>query len=355
MLHAETRWSRMPLWAAGTALGLILCLWLLRKALAPFFLAMVLAYLLEPAVARLSRRMRRGLAVAAVFFAAAATLALLLRLLVPRLLEQGERLVLSLPRWRQALEARWGPWLEQHPAVREKLVHGAEGLDPVGILKGALGAGADLLAGLLQAMTFLLVPVIVWYLLVEGHGFLAAVENLVPPRHRERVRATVADIHRRLGGYIRGQIAVAAAMAVLQGFAFQFAGVPYPWLLGLVAGVSNVVPYSPYFTAMVPGLVLAGLDGAPASRLLLNALLFTAVQKAEAFYFTPVWVGRASRLHPLEVLLGTLCFAFAFGLLGLIFAVPLMIVVKVLGERLLGDYLVHPWFRGTDPPAADPS
>jgi predicted PurR-regulated permease PerM len=355
MTRPDFRWSRMPLWVLALALGLLLCLWLLRRALAPFFLAMVLAYLLEPAVARLTRRMRRGWALTVVFAAAAGAVALAMRLLVPQLIEQGERLVQSLPRWRQALEARWGPWLEQHPAVRDKLIHGMEGLDPVGILKGALGAGADLLAGLLQAMTFLLVPVIVWYLLVEGHGFLAAVEGLVPPRHRERVRAAAADIHRRLGGYIRGQLAVAAAMAVLQGLAFQLAGVPYPWLLGLVAGVSNVVPYSPYFTAMLPGLVLAGLDGAPGSRLLLHALLFTAVQKAEAFYFTPVWVGRASRLHPLEVLLGTLCFGFAFGLLGLIFAVPLMIVVKVLGERLLGDYLAHPWFKGEDPVATDRS
>jgi predicted PurR-regulated permease PerM len=68
------------------------------------------------------------------------------------------------------------------------------------------------------------------------------------------------------------------------------------------------------------------------------------VQKAEALYFTPVWVGRASRLHPLEVLLGILCFGFAFGLIGLIFAVPLMIVVKVVLESLIADYQRHPWF-----------
>ena len=68
------------------------------------------------------------------------------------------------------------------------------------------------------------------------------------------------------------------------------------------------------------------------------------MQKLEALYFTPVWVGRASRLHPLEVLLGILCFGFAFGLIGLIFAVPLMIVVKVVLEHLIDDYKQHPWF-----------
>ena len=72
--------------------------------------------------------------------------------------------------------------------------------------------------------------------------------------------------------------------------------------------------------------------------------MFTAVQKPEALYFTPVWVGRASRLHPLEVLLGPPGFGFAFGLLGLIFAVPLAVVLKVVAEELLADYRAHPWF-----------
>jgi len=55
-------------------------------------------------------------------------------------------------------------------------------------------------------------------------------------------------------------------------------------------------------------------------------------------------VGRASRLHPLEVLLAILCFGFAFGLIGLIFAVPLMIALKVVAESLVADYQRHPWF-----------
>lgn len=339
----------MPLWAGSLGLGLLLAVWLLRRALAPFFLAMVLAFLLEPAVARLAKRMPRARAVLLVFIAAFAGLAVGLRLTVPLLLEQAGRLFASIPGWKLLLEARYGPWLAEHPALRDKLLNAVEGLDPVGFLKGLWGAGAGLLGGFLQAMTFLLVPIIVYYLLVEGRSVLAAAEDLVPQRHRERIRAATVAIHRRLGGYIRGQLAVAAAMAVLQGLAFQIMAVPNAWLLGLVAGVSNVVPYSPYLTALVPALVLLSLTGASWSGLLLLAAVFTAVQKLEAFYFTPVWVGRASLLHPLEVLLGTLCFGFAFGLLGLVFAVPLMIVVKVVGETLMQDYKAHPWYRGDQP------
>lgn len=250
---------RVPILAASAALGLIIAFWLLRKALAPFFLAIVLAYLLAPAVALLSRWLKRGWAAALVGFGALGSLGLLVWLGVPRLMEQLERLIASIPVWKSAIEARWHPWLDAHPWLRSKLAQGLEGLDPMILLKGAWGAGVDLLGWFLQAMTLLLVPVIVYYLLAEGPQFLEAMDGLVPLRHRERIRALVKSVHQRLGGYIRGQIAVSAAMTLLQSIAFEIVGVPYAWLLGLVAGVSNVVPYSPYLTALLPALIVAGL------------------------------------------------------------------------------------------------
>jgi predicted PurR-regulated permease PerM len=202
----------------------------------------------------------------------------------------------------------------------------------------------DLLAGFLQAMSYLLVPLIVYYLLAEGPELLVIIDGLIPPRYRERTRQLMGAIHLRLGGYIRGQIAVVLAMAILQSIAFQMVGVPYAWLLGLIAGVSNVVPYSPYLTSLAPALLVAGLSGADWGRLLLIVLVFTGVQKAETLYFTPVWVGRASKLHPLEVLVAILCFGFTFGIVGLILAIPMMVVVKVVLEMLIVDYKRHPWF-----------
>lgn len=335
---------KAPILASLVGLGLVVAFWMLRKALAPFFLAMVLAYLLAPAVEFLSRRMKRGWAVALVSLGALGSLGLAVRLVVPRLLDQLDRLITSIPLWKNALVTRWTPWLDAHPWARTKFQQGLEGLDPMLLLRGVWGAGADLLGWFLQAMTLLLVPVIVYYLLVEGPRLLEAMDELIPPRYRERTRTLIGDIHQRLGGYIRGQLAVTVAMALLQSLAFEIVGVPYAWLLGLVAGVSNVVPYSPYLTALLPALIVSGLGGAEGGRLLLTAVVFTGVQKAEALYFTPVWVGRASKLHPLEVLLAILCFGFAFGLIGLIFAVPLMIVVKVSLELLAADYKQHPWF-----------
>ena len=336
--------GRIPLRFALAGATALLALWLLRRALAPFFLAMVLAYLLGPLVERLEGRLGRPWSVVAVLTVFVASVAGLLTALVPWLAGQGERLAASLPHWKAALDAKLLPWFQAHPVWHARLERSLDGLDPTLLLRGLRATGGGLLGCFLDLLTLILVPLILYYLLLEGPALVGTLRGLVPPRHRERLDRMAGAIHQRLGGYIRGQLAVAAAMALLQGLAFTILGVPYAWLLGLAAGASNVVPYSPYLTALPPALVLAFLDGGRTGHLLTVALVFIVVQKAEAFYFTPVWVGRASRLHPLEVLLALTAFGFWFGVLGLIFAVPLAVVLKVVGEELLTDYRAHPWF-----------
>jgi predicted PurR-regulated permease PerM len=340
---------RLPLGFGVLALAGLVSLWFLRSALAPFFLALILAYLLEPLVSRLSSRIGREWASILVILAAVALGALVVWALAPILWAQVERLVQALPGLRERAATRFLPWLRLHPAVLARLTAALEGLDPMALVKGAGLAGASLVTGLLDFITLILVPLILYYLLMEGHRLLRALDSLVPPRHLEEARGAAGEINRRLGGYIRGQLAVALVMSFLQGLAFQLMGVPFAWLLGLVAGFSNVVPYSPYITALPPALLLLALGGAGGGRLLALALVFTVVQKTETLYFTPVWVGRASGLHPLEVLLAILCFGYAFGIVGLIFAVPLMIVLKVAGGLALERYRAHPWFLGGVP------
>jgi len=339
-------WTGVPWSILVPALGVLAALWLLRRALAPFFIAIVAAYLLEPLAARLSRRMSRAWAALCALLVFILVLSLLLWVLVPPFVAQVERLIESVPALREKALARWTPWFEAHPAILAKLRQVLGSLDPMQFLRGLQVAGMGLVGWLLEGLTLVMVPLIVYYLIVEGPRLTQGLDGLIPTRYREPVRATVQEIHRRLGGYIRGQLAVVLVMAFLQGLALQFLRVPYPWVLGLLAGLSCVVPYSAYVTALPLAVVFSALEGAGGPHLLLIVLVYVVVQKGEAFYFTPVWVGRASGLHPLEVLLGLFCFGFALGLVGLIFAVPLMIITKALGRILVERYKAHPWYFG---------
>jgi predicted PurR-regulated permease PerM len=339
-------WAGVPWSILVAALGALALLWFLRTALAPFFVAIVAAYLMEPLYSRLARRVGRGWAALCAILVFVLILGLLVWAFVPPLVAQVERLIATLPAWREKAIQRWTPWLDAHPQVTARLRTGLENLDPMEFLKGLQYAGLGLVGWVLEAMTLVMVPLIIYYLLVEGPRLSQGLDDLVPGRYRERVRTLVGEINHRLGGYIRGQLAVVLVMAFLQGLALQCLGVPYAWVLGLLAGISNVVPYTPYVTALPGALLFSGLDGSGGYHLLLIAVVFVVVQKAEAFYFTPVWVGRASGLHPLEVLLGLFSFGFAFGVLGLVFAVPLMIIAKTLGRVAIARYKAHPWYLG---------
>jgi predicted PurR-regulated permease PerM len=217
-------------------------------------------------------------------------------------------------------------------------------VDPLWLMQGLRSTGGGLLGWLLSLMALLLVPLILYFLLLEGPSLLEQARSLVPPRFRPRVERMAAATHDRLGGYIRGQLAVVAAMILLHGIVMTFAGVPWAWLVALGAGLALFIPYAPYAVALPVALLLTYLEYGSGARVSLVLLAFLLTQAVEGLYLTPVWVGRASRLHPLEVLLALLAFGAVFGLLGLIFAVPLMVVVKVALEELVRDYRAHPWF-----------
>ena len=336
--------DRLPLRFLLAGVGLLLALWFLRHALAPFFIAMVAAYLLDPVIDRLEKRLGRPWSVALVLLMAAGAAVGLLWLFIPWFVGQAQRFAANLPAWQAGLAQRTTPWLEAHPWAAEKLKAALSSLEPADLLAGLKRTGGGLLGFFLSLLQLILVPLILTFLLMEGRSLLASAERLVPPRLQPRARRMARVIHARLGGYIRGQLSVALLMAFLQSLELMILRVPYATLLGLAAGAATFVPGSPYLLALPSALTLAYLDGSRGAGLLTVALVFIAVQQIENLYLTPVWVGRASRLHPLEVLLALVVFGTLFGLLGLIFAVPLMIVAKVAWEDLLKDYQASPWY-----------
>jgi predicted PurR-regulated permease PerM len=334
----------LPLPVLATLLGVLGALWFLRTALAPFYLAVVLAYVMKPMADWLSHRMSRGAAALLAILVLTLVLGLLAWAFLPPLVAQVQRLVAALPTWLDKAAERWQPWFNAHPAIQAKLHQAVEGLDPKDFLMNLRVAGRSLLAWFLEMMTLILVPLILYHLQVEGPALTQWLRDLLPIRYREQADSLSYEINNRLGGYIRGQLAVMLVMAILHGLGLKLLGVPYCWMLGLLAGLCNLVPYSYYLTALPLALLFSVLEGAGGGHLLAVALVFVAIQKTEAFYFTPVWVGRASGLHPLEVLLGIFMFSFAFGLFGLVFAVPLMIVFKTVGRFWIARYMASPFY-----------
>lgn len=355
-----------------TAATLLTLLWLwlhFSVYLGPFVAALVLAYLLAPLVRRLETLgARRPLAVAGVLVPLLAVLVLGVLLIAPQIVDQSTALVGKLP----AFAGTVLHWLD---GVRDRLAalsllsadqrSWLDGLDTARLtaflqahaseILGTIGSWAlGLLRQVGTAFGFLgylvLTPVVLFHALVQWPRITEFVRELTPPGHRGSLGAWVAEYDRKLGRYVRGALTEATLVGTLTGVGMAVAGVPSALLIAVVAGLCNLVPYiGLVVSALVAAMVGLTMDD-PASGLIRVAIVFGAVQLLDQSVTGPRIVGNSVGLDPAWIMVAlTLSGAF-FGFLGLLLAVPLAVLVKMLGTATLARYKASAAYGAAVPP-----
>jgi predicted PurR-regulated permease PerM len=331
-------------WVVG-GLAALAFAWLFRGLLLPLFLAVTLAYLLNPLVVRAEAAgVRRSVAVAALYLAIlllvvgggyglgprvraeVATLAQRLPAMasqVDRALERARvELAEALPVLRRFLpqELRAGP--QEGPATR--LIEGREAR----LSETLEHAGHAFLMAVL-------VPFFAFFLLRDSRWLTAVVMDRLPPRHVETSVAVWCEIDAIIGRYIRGVALDGLVMGTLAALSLWALGVPYPLLLGLVAGLANTIPFiGPLLSGAAAGLVVltAGQGLAGVGRV---ALVFLVLKVLDDTVIQPLTIGRSVHLHPMLLLASVVAGNEALGILGMIVAVPLVTVLQETLRLLL--------------------
>ncbi len=312
-----------------------------RGVLLPFVLGIAIAYLLDPVADRLERlgwpRAVVALVTLAGFFLAGL---LLLGAFWPLLKAQVAGLVAALPGLIQRLEALYRTLLESWASRLHDWGMDEAGRDLSGPLVSGLGGrlsaiARELLLSGVAVLNFagllLITPVVAYYLLKDWDRMTAGLLTLVPPARRARIREIAADIDRALAGFVRGQLLVMAADAVLYAAGWLAIGLPYALVLGLLAGLLAIVPFlGPFFallTALAVGFGHWGFD-----PLMLGGVVavFLVVQGIEGSVLSPRLVGSRVGLHPVLVLFAVFAGGELAGLVGVFLAVPVAAVALVL-------------------------
>jgi predicted PurR-regulated permease PerM len=201
-----------------------------------------------------------------------------------------------------------------------------------------VGTEPDLMKILTSAGHFLLnfftVFFLAFYWLVERASIKRALLRLVPPARAKDVNATWLEVENKLGGWVRGQLLVMLAMAILAGTGFFFIGLPNPVLLGVLAGLGELVPMIGPFLAFAPAVLIAlGIDLQTAIIVLVYAIV---IQQIESNFLIPRIMGHTVGVSPLTVLLGILIGAIMYGLPGAFLAVPVAGATQVILAHWLG-------------------
>jgi predicted PurR-regulated permease PerM len=333
-----TAQRRAVLWAGALALAAALWLiWRVRAVLAPFALAGVLVYLVEPLVRRLHRRgLARPWAILVSYCLIGLLGGLVVAVVVPDLVRELTQLGQLLPGYAARADA-----------VARQLRQGGSRL-PAPVL-GALQAGVTHLqaraegairsatAGLLSVvggiLSLLLAPFLGYYILADLPRFHARLMTAVPPRARPAVLAYLRDLDAMLSGFVRGQLLTAASIGALVALAMVLLRVPYALTLGVLAGLGELVPYFGPFIGALPGLALAG---AHSWRLMLEVgAAYAVIQQIESAVVHPNIVGHAMGLHPLTVVFALLAGGELAGLPGLLVGVPVAGAVQVTAVHLV--------------------
>ena len=352
--NTQKRASAWCLIAALTALAL----WLLGPVLTPFVVAAVLAYALTPLVNKLDRmgkgRLPRVVAVILVeLLFIIATLCLFL-LIVPIVAKEIPLIREQVPLLADRITNGLTPWLAQYGIHVSLDIDSLKTLalkylnanyeDMAGSLLSSLRLGGSVALAIIG--NAVLIPVALFYLLMDWDKFVARMLELVPPPMRSAFDSFTDEADSVLGQYLRGQMLVMLVMAVFYAIGLALFGLDLALPIGIFTGLAMFIPYLGFGIGLILALFAGLLQFASVKAIVMVVVVYGIGQLVESFYFTPRLVGERIGLHPLAVIFALLAFGQVFGFVGVLIALPASAVLLVAIRRVRLRYMTSRLYKG---------
>jgi predicted PurR-regulated permease PerM len=198
----------------------------------------------------------------------------------------------------------------------------------------------------------LIIPIFALYLLGDFNRIVARAALLVPRRYAPQVTAVVGEIHVTLGRYVRGQLITNLVLATLYAGGLALTGIRLAVPIGVLTGLLAFIPYVGLATGTLLAVLMALLDWHSSGQLAAVVVVMATVGLLDSMVITPRIVGGSVGLKPLEVLLTMMASATLFGFLGVLLAVPIGAVLKILLHRAVEAYLGSAYYNAAAPPRA---
>ncbi len=345
-MKSETRTA----WLVALAVtGLLL--YLLAPVLTPFVAAGLLAYIGDPLADRLQQlKFPRTLAVVAVFLLTFGFLALLVLLVGPLIRQQVGALLAALPAITSQIEQVWLPRIADLMNIELGNDVGLSAFlsrysDMAGSWAGKALSSVSSTGGMLAAalMSLFLIPILTFYMLRDWDFIVTHLGALVPESQRDTVFALVRDADEMLGAFLRGQLLVMFALAVIYSAGLSLVGVKFAVAIGVVSGLVSFVPYLGFVFGIGLAALTVMLEPNPLWLFVGVVATFTVAQVLEGTVLTPKLVGDRIGLHPVLVIFAIAAGGQLFGFFGVLLALPVAAVLSVVVRFAYDRYLrEHP-------------
>ncbi|OGY29215.1 MAG: hypothetical protein A3F33_01175 [Candidatus Woykebacteria bacterium RIFCSPHIGHO2_12_FULL_43_10] len=295
------------------------------------YLAIILAEGIRPVVSGIANLgLPYSLAVLVVFVSLAAFLFGFGWLLLIPLTEQLQSFVNHLPEYtRQA----------QGVISREALFQDSQVLDTakeqLGEISKTLASNAIIIPRYIISFFFnsIVVFFLAYFWLTGSKRFEAFFLSFVPPKHHTKIQEVAKEISLNIGSFVRGVLVMMLLIGVISGLGVWSLGVPYAFLLGIIAGLTEAIPIIGPFIGAVPAIILA-LFVSPTTALMV-ALFYLVVQQVEGNILVPTVMNRILKIEPMVILISVLIGTTLLGVAGAFIAVPSASIVQTILNKLV--------------------
>jgi predicted PurR-regulated permease PerM len=319
---------------AVTVVALALALWKLKIVIALVFLGFIVAAAMRPGVDRLAEhRVPRPLGVALHYLALVGAVGVLLWLAVPRAIDQVNAAIGGVPTSQQELKEK----ARHSTGIKHQFFVGLQKrlkkLPSAGsIVHRSVTIGTKALEAIV-GIFFVFATAAYW--IFERERAMAYVTALLPRKHRSTARDTWELIDAKLGAYVRGTLLLVAFVATVLSLAFWAIGVPFWLLLGVFAGVVEIVPV---IGPLIAGMTAVGVGLTDSWQVALYALIaVVVVRQFEDYVVIPRVMGHVTGLSPLLVLVGVSAVGLLFGGFYVLMATPFIALIATLVDVIVRD------------------
>jgi predicted PurR-regulated permease PerM len=354
--------SRTIFWlcTAAVTIGLVI---LFQNVLLPFVLGATIAYLLNPAVTKITAKgFNRTAAVLMILGTFMTAIIIFLAVTIPVLVREAGDFIDAAPGYADKIWNNLSPYLS---SLRGRLgfESTAEMTDQIqvavkdnigktlGVSKNIVGTVAAGLAIGGQAImgfigTVFLIPIVAFFMMREWPKIVAWVYSLVPRHHIDTVKSLMNQIDVKIAGFIRGQLTVCFVLGLFYALGLSIAGLNYGFLIGLGTGFLCIIPFAGAAIGLVAALSVAALQsGGDLAYIGIVAGIFAVGQFLEGNFVSPKLIGDSVGLHPLWIIFALLAGGSLLGLLGMFLAIPVAAIISVLIAFAITQYRDSPYYQ----------
>ncbi len=328
------------------ALGV--ALWLLRSVLTPFLLGAILAYILQPGVAWLSRRrVPRSIAALLMMLLLGLMMTLLVILVLLVVQQEAPQLKVQVPLLLARLHDSLQPRLDElgiginlnFSGIRELLTNqlSISSSTIATTVWSSVRTSGNLAITVIGNLV--LTPLVLYYLLHDWNAMLDRVKHAIPLRWLDKTSELACEMDRMLSQYLRGQLLVMGVLAVYYSLALSLAHFEIALPVGIFTGLAVFIPYIGFATGLILALTAALLQFGNWYGFGAVAVVYGIGQVLEGFFLTPRLVGERIGMHPLAVIFALLAFGQLFGFFGVLLALPMSAIIVTGLRELRRTYL----------------